>query len=52
MGKYIRDYQVDNFSDEDLEQIKPKKNKIKKFKEPKNSKDSKKKPLRKIKDEI
>ena len=52
MGKYIRDYQVDNFSDKDLEQIKPKKNKVKKFKEPKNSKDSKKKPLRKIKDEI
>lgn len=29
MGKYIRDYQVDNFSDEDLEQIKPKRIKLK-----------------------
>lgn len=52
MGKYIKDYQVNNFSDEDLDEIKKSKPKVKKFKDPKSNKGLKKKVLRRAKDEF
>lgn len=52
MGKYIKDYQVNDFSDEDLGSAKKSKSKVKKFKDPKGNKGLKKKTLRKPKDEF
>lgn len=51
MSKYIKDYQVDKYSDDNIDRIKKGKTKVKKFKDSTDLK-RRKKSIKKLEDEI